>query len=58
MRRVISVNVTGFSANDARIDGTLELFVILNDGKTIEYKTTGKMTLKEIVNAIVEAVGS
>lgn len=59
MRKILSLTVKGFSANDERIDGTLEINVIFNDGKSMTYKTTGKATLYEIVDAISrEATGA
>lgn len=32
----------------------LEITVLMNDGKRLKYKTTGAMTLQEIVDAITE----
>ena len=32
----------------------LEITVLMNDGRKIKFKTTGAMTIEEIVNAIIE----
>lgn len=32
----------------------LEITVLMNDGKRVKYKTTGGMTLQEVVDAIIE----
>ena len=32
----------------------LEITVLMNDGKRVKFKTTGAMTIGEIVNAITE----
>ena len=32
----------------------LDIVVIMNDGKKIKFRTTGEMTIEEIINAIVE----
>ena len=32
----------------------LEITVLMNDGKRLKFKTTGAMTLQEIVDAIIE----
>ena len=32
----------------------LEITVLMTDGKRVKYKTTGAMTLQEIVDAIIE----
>ena len=32
----------------------LEITVLMNDGKKVKFKTTGAMTLQEIVDAITE----
>lgn len=32
----------------------LEITVLMNDGKKLKYKTTGSMTIQEIVDAIIE----
>lgn len=35
----------------------LEITVLMNDGRKIKFKTTGAMTIEEIVNAITERLG-
>lgn len=35
----------------------LEITVLMNDGKKVKFKTTGSMTIEEIVNAIIERLG-